>query len=676
MAREVVPADVDDITLDEILAIKHPDPARWSPDGEWLAWRWDDGGLVQLWACRSDGSQMGQVSTGERSVGAFDWAPDGRLTYAQDGDIWIARPGTDECRPVTHGNDTDSSPRWSPIGNRLAFVRNGGLLVYDFDEQCLTSLPLPGRVAAGYADTISVRWSPDGAHIAAGIVVGQQRDLAIVSRTGELIWRTDTADNESAFAWVNEHRLHFSQIDPTTQVRSHSVVDIRTGETRELVREESERGLKGELPPVVRPGGTGVAYILTPENWPHVYYYDFTNESLRQLTDGSCDDTGHAGDGLQFSPSGDRLVFSSNRETDLNQRRLWMVEIDTGILTCLTSSPGTDSCASWSPNDRYVSFIHCSPDQSADIWLLDPTEPQQSRQITHSMPMTLTSEKTILPRHLTFPSNDGLQVHGDLFLPKGFDPTQRYPAVVWVHGGMSRQMRHGWHPMHSYSLFYSFNQYLLHRGFVLLSVDYRGSIGYGREYEEGTYLSMCQGDLADVVAGSTFLRTLPYVDQDSIGVYGLSYGGYMTLGALTKHPDAFAMGINIAGIWDWPQYERWRDETYPGSRWQGTQRLGGSPNSANDDAWYQASPKHFVSGLRKPLLNLMGTEDERVDFGQLHAIIRDCVANEKDFAVHYYPGETHTFTFRRTWRDAFPRMERAFQRYLMTPPDQRPPAMI
>ncbi|MGA7672563.1 MAG: prolyl oligopeptidase family serine peptidase, partial [Nitrolancea sp.] len=456
----------------------------------------------------------------------------------------------------------------------------------------------------------------------------------------------------------------------------HSLVNVDTGQTHELVREESEKGLKGELPPVVRPGGAGIAYVLTPENWPHVFYYDLASNALRQLTDADCDDTGHAGDGLQFSPDGSKLVFSSSRETELNQRQLWSVDIDTDNIVRMTTIPGTDSCAAWSPDGRSIAYLHCSPDQSADIWLIDVAEMGSARQITRSMPESLTPDKTTLPRHLTFPSADGLQIHGDIFLPKGFDSSRRYPAVVWVHGGMSRQMRFGWHPMHSYSLFYSFNQYLLHRGFIVLSVDYRGSIGYGRDYEEATYLSMCQGDLADVVAGAAYLKSLDYVDSDAVGVYGLSYGGYMTLGAMTKHPDAFAVGVNIAGIWDWPQYERWRDETYPGSRWQGTQRLGGMPTTENADVWHEASPLHFVEGLRNPLLNLMGTEDERVDFTQMDSIIRDCVAHEKDFAVLYYPGETHTFTHRRTWKDAFPRIEGAFRRYLTVPPDQRPPAMI
>jgi len=394
-----------------------------------------------------------------------------------------------------------------------------------------------------------------------------------------------------------------------------------------------------------------------------------------QLTDGECDDTGHAADSYSFSPDGTRVVYCSNRDTDLNQRRLWIVDLERGESTLLTPGPGTDSCASWSPDGRWIAYVHCGPYESADIWLVNP-ESGERRQVSRSMPESLTPEKITLPTHITYPSEDGLAVHADLFLPKGFDPNHRYPAVVWVHGGMARQMRYGWHPMRSYAVFYSFHQYLLHRGFVVLSVDYRGSIGYGRAYEEATYRSMCQAELADVVAGATYLRSLPYIDPEAIAVYGLSYGGYLTLGALTKYPDAFALGINIAGVWDWEQYERWREQQYPGSPWHGIARLDGPKGEHNADVWYNASPRNFVHGLSKPLLNLMGTEDERVDFAQMDAIIRDCVEHGKDFAVVYYPGETHMFTWRKTWEDAFPRIERAFKRYLTVPPAERPPAMI
>ena len=167
------------------------------------------------------------------------------------------------------------------------------------------------------------------------------------------------------------------------------------------------------------------------------------------------------------------------------------------------------------------------------------------------------------------------------------------------------------------------------------------------------------------------------MDSQAIAVYGLSYGGYLTLGALTKHPETFSLGINIAGVYDWAQWARWRERQWVGAPWYGAYtRLGGPPDRENARAWHAASPRNFVGQLRRPLLNLMGTADERVDYQQLECIVSDCVRNGKDFAALSYPGETHAFTHRHTWVDAFSRIEKAFERYLKEPPAKRPSAMI
>jgi dipeptidyl aminopeptidase/acylaminoacyl peptidase len=229
-------------------------------------------------------------------------------------------------------------------------------------------------------------------------------------------------------------------------------------------------------------------------------------------------------------------------------------------------------------------------------------------------------------------------------------------------------MRYGWHPLKSYNILYSFFQYLLHQGYLILSVDYRGSSGYGRRYEEASYMYLCVGDLADVVAGADFLNGLGCVDPDSIGIFGLSYGGYLTLGALTKYPLIFAVGINIAGVYDWIQYAEWIDRAYVGAPWYGAfARLGGSKKAANADAWHNASPRNFINQLQRPLLNLMGTADANVDYAQIEAIVSDCVELRKDFSMMSYPNETHVFTHRATWVDAFTRIESAFERYLKKP---------
>lgn len=224
--------------------------------------------------------------------------------------------------------------------------------------------------------------------------------------------------------------------------------------------------------------------------------------------------------------------------------------------------------------------------------------------------------------------------------------------------------------------FYSFNQYLLHKGYVVLSVDYRGGIGYGVAFEQANYLKFAQTELEDCVNGARYVKQLPYVDSDSVAIWGLSYGGYMALAALTKYPDEFALGINIAGVWDFEQWAAWMDAQAPFVPNPFRARWGGPKGEDNEQAYVEMSPKNFAEQLTRPLLNMHGTADEAVDFAQLDAIVRDLTRLGKDFAALYYPDETHFFTDRRTWEDAFRRIEEAFARYLRTAPADRPRAMI
>ncbi|MBX6723385.1 MAG: S9 family peptidase [Dactylosporangium sp.] len=297
-------------------------------------------------------------------------------------------------------------------------------------------------------------------------------------------------------------------------------------------------------------------------------------------------------------------------------------------------------------------------------------------RLTHSMPEAWTAEEIVEPEHVTIESEGGLVIHADLFVPRGLDTSREHPGLVYVHGGPIRQMRRGWHPMRPYSVFYSFNQLLLQRGYVVISVDYRGGTGYGVEYERANFHQMARADMEDCVAAARHLAALPYVDERRIGIWGLSYGGYMTLACLTKRPDVFAMGINIAGLWDTKQWAEWVAEKAPGPGNMLAARAGLVGPLADADALRESSPRNFVEGLRRPLLNLHGTADGNVDFAQLDRIVEDCTAHGKDFAALYYPGETHMFTKRETWRDAFGRMLDAFDRYLKCDPDERPRAMI
>ena len=167
------------------------------------------------------------------------------------------------------------------------------------------------------------------------------------------------------------------------------------------------------------------------------------------------------------------------------------------------------------------------------------------------MPAGLLASDLTPPVAVQFPSRlDGKTVPATLMTPKNLDRGRKHPAIIWIHGSGSDQNYLGWHPG-SYRMYYSVHQYLAQQGYVILTPDYRGSSGYSRDWATGHYMSVGVSDAADVASGADYLKTLGYVDPDRIGVWGLSYGGFLTLQAVTLTPKLYRCAIDVAGVADW-----------------------------------------------------------------------------------------------------------------------------
>ena len=192
-------------------------------------------------------------------------------------------------------------------------------------------------------------------------------------------------------------------------------------------------------------------------------------------------------------------------------------------------------------------------------------------------------------------------------------------------------------------------------------VNFRGGIGYGREFRNGIYNKMGVDDIADVVGAGRYLKDLPYVDAERVAVWGLSYGGYMTLTALTKYPEEFCMGINLAGIWDFAQWSYWIRERYGRETGGFDLYFGGTPEES-PELYQVGSPCNYKENLCRPIINLHGTADANVDFAQMDRIVTDCLKMGAEYEAYYYPDESHSFTHRRTWADAFAKIEREFDK--------------
>jgi dipeptidyl aminopeptidase/acylaminoacyl peptidase len=652
------------ITLDDVLAITYTAAHAWSPDGRRIGFIHDDGGRFSLRAVDLDTGIPTQVSEGDAPVSAFSWGLDGRLAFIQAGRVLVAGPG--EVRQVVYDADHPATAlEWSPAGRVLAFSAAARVWTLDLERASLRELRLPGR--AGALDhEAALSWAPDGSLLAATFMEDGWWDLAVAAASGELLWRSRTENLEGPFTWLRPDCLLFARPSIPYTAREWYGLDPRRGELRLLHREEEPDGLGASFAAQPHPDGRRAVLVLRHEGWWHPYLLDTETGDLRALAAGSGEDVGHAYDSPRISPDGRELVFSTNR-LNLGMRHLFIADVQTGALRPVVTEAGTSVEAEWSPDGRMIAFKHSTAHHAPEIWVVG-RDGRGLRGLTRSMPETVDIGRLAVPQFVKTPGALGWEIPGYLLTPNDATSARRYPALVYIHGGGMRQMREGFPPLKAYAFFYAVSLWLAERGVVSLLVNYRGGIGYGKTFEQGNSGGLATLECEDCVRAGEWLKTQPSVDPERVGVWGLSYGGWLTLASLGRSPQTFALGINVAGIWDFDRWMAWAKRSFRPAYDYFLGRARGT-REQNPVVWDNASPRRYASQMRAPLVNLHGTNDEAVPFEQLNMIVKDCVGYGKRFETHYYPDETHLFTHRVTWRDALTKVEAALKQFLDYTPE-------
>jgi dipeptidyl aminopeptidase/acylaminoacyl peptidase len=652
------------ITLEHVLAITYTSSHSWSPDGRHVGFIHDDGGRYSLRVVDPGSAVTTEISDGDDPVTQFDWAPDGRLVYVQRGRIAVAAPtgpGSAWSRSLVYdGSAAATAAYWSPAGQRLAYVAGGRLWILDFRGPALRELAVPGRVAALGHDP-ALAWAPDGSAVAATFEENGQWDLGVAEPSGRLIWRSRTQNLEGPFTWLSPDRLLLARPSVAYTARDWYALDVTSGTERLLHREDEPEGLGAGFRAQAHPDGRHAVVVLRHEGWWHLYLMDCEDGRLQTLTGGLGEDVGHAYDHPRISPDGREVLFSTNR-LNLGMRHLFSVDIATAALRQVVGAPGTSTEAEWSPDGRRIIYKHSTVHHAPEIWIAG-RDGENARRLVGAMPDGIDYHRLALPQLLKTPGAHHWDIPGYLLAPRDMEPGRRYPALVYIHGGGMRQMREGFPPLETYAFFYAVSLWLAELGVVSYLVNYRGGIGYGKPFEQGNSGGLAVLECEDCVRAGEYVKTLPFIDPSRVGVWGISYGGWLTLASLVRSPETFALGINIAGIWDFERWMTWAKTSYrPAYDYFLGRALGSKEN--RPDVWDAASPGRLVEHMRAPLVNFHGTADGAVPFEQLDFIVKDCVQHGKVFETHYYPDETHLFTHRSTWRDALQKVGVAIARYL------------
>ncbi len=403
------------------------------------------------------------------------------------------------------------------------------------------------------------------------------------------------------------------------------------------------------------PDGHSLWFLSERDGWMHLYVVDAAQagSAAVQLTSGRFELTS-----VELSRDRTKFYFVST-EVHPGERHMYEMALDGGLRTRLTTMTGS-STGEVSPDGAMIGLIQSSATRPPEVFVMPNRAGAPMQQVTTTPTDEWRSFKWIEPEVITFKARDGAEVYARLFTPEMIgarrDPTR--PGVVFVHGAGYAQNAHKY--WSTYYREFMFDNLLASLGYVVLDVDYRGSAGYGRDWRTAIYRHMGGKDLDDIVDGAAYLVQAQKVDPKRIGVWGGSYGGFITLMAMFTSPETFAAGGALRPVTDWAHY----NHGYSGS-------ILNTPQD-NPAAYKQSSPIYFASGLKGALLICHGLVDTNVHVQDSMRLAQRLIELRKpNWELAVYPVENHAFEQATSWADEYTRILKLFETNLRLAPGER-----
>jgi dipeptidyl aminopeptidase/acylaminoacyl peptidase len=409
--------------------------------------------------------------------------------------------------------------------------------------------------------------------------------------------------------------------------------------TLDHLRDEAWVGGPGLFTAGWMPDGERVYFVSERSGYAHLYTVPATGGAAQPLTSGKWEVTD-----VQLSPDG-RTFYLTTSETHPGERALYALSAAGGAPKRLTRLDGWNESL-LSPDGRRVATLHSTADRPPELFLSDLNG--APRVVTQSTTAEFRRGPWIRPEIVVIPARDGAPVYARIYRPRDLGAQPNGAAVLFVHGaGYLQDVHRGWS---SYFREYMFNHLLASRGYTVLSLDYRGSAGYGRDWRTGIYRHMGGKDLSDQVDGVRWLVQHEGVDAARVGLYGGSYGGFITLMALFTEPTVFHSGAALRSVTDWAHYNHWY-----------TSRILNLPQT-DPEAYRQSSPIYFAEGLQGNLLMAHGMVDTNVNFQDIVRLTQRLIElGKKNWELAAYPVEDHAFVRADSWTDEYGRILKLFE---------------
>lgn len=545
------------------------------------------------------------------------------IVFVRAGQIWMANPANaQEATQLIQDAGAASELSWSPDGRRVAFISNRK------DFSVVGVIEIASRnirwLSPGVDRDMSLRWSRDGKRLAwvryPSLPESFWTDAFFAKRTGEpwSLWVADVASGTANRVW-------------TADAGPGSIFQPIEGSTSLLWSAEDR-----------------LLFPWEQTGWLRLYSLDLSSKGAHPV---ALSQDGAEVFAMALDPSGRDVIYSSNAEDD-DRRHLWRVSAKGGKPQRASKGEGIEDFPVLTQQGALFAMHSTARNPMA------PAQVQADGSLK-TMPasgaaLSFPSDRLVVPQRVVFKSPDGLSVHGQLFEPSGRKNTKQ-PAVLFFHGGPQRQMLLGWHPMGAYTHMYAMNQFLASKGYVVLSVNFRGGTGYGLNFREPDEFAAGGGSEARDIAGAVaYLKSRGDIDAARIGVYGMSYGGIMTSLALARYPQDFAVGVDMAGVHNWKSFLA--DLTAPGA-----------PAEVAEVA-FQSSAMATIKDWRAPVLIVHGDDDRAVNFAQSVELVRGLRKEtnvEPELLV--IPNEVHDFILHRSWRRVFEATHEFLDRYLQQP---------